>query len=550
LKLRLPSELREQSWTISQQLRKGFIAEVVERIAERLHAHFGSDALIEIPLLEVKWDGNEHVITDFDYARKLGDEFAEEVLSEFDSQNIEHIDRASNTAGKIRVYRSQAHKSAVIISALARQQLHSASIANLTVLEQEWQSLCEQGTDHVVDGVRYICDLDAADAVIESLNIMLIQTAVAVCPLSRWPEPIREITATRLLQSASEHTNDAKGSGLEPQSERSVTRSETKGKQHFADNDVTSSLSEKKLTEHTGERDAEPEESNKLIAATGDTSDTQGDEASQPDRHKITSDDNIPKTEHIERTDKNDVSDNTTLTESNPAEMTDEQYCDDSVAETIIPPHINEQPGQQTTHYAGLVYMLNLVMRIELAEILWCCGIDEGSFLFDLCRQLADDDAEHDPILAAITGIEADCSNYKPVAVSNWAWCEIVQKVHTHLQGLLPRKSHYVYSDEDIELLSKSSCDEEASWQYLVEVIACLLAAAFLDLVRADDAQAIGPYLCQEGWLEVTEDEAIVGLPMESIDIDVRRAALDVNPGYLQWCCLKVQLVFVESAAL
>jgi hypothetical protein len=37
-------------------------------------------------------------------------------------------------------------------------------------------------------------------------------------------------------------------------------------------------------------------------------------------------------------------------------------------------------------------------------------------------------------------------------------------------------------------------------------------------------------------------------MPMEAIDIDLRRAGLDLDPGFLPWLGRKVEFVFEEAA--
>jgi hypothetical protein len=198
----------------------------------------------------------------------------------------------------------------------------------------------------------------------------------------------------------------------------------------------------------------------------------------------------------------------------------------------------------QVTHYAGLVYMLNLIMRIDLPEILWCCGIDERLFLFDLCRELCGPEAEDDPILAAISGIEALRENYKTTAVLGWALCEIVQKVDKRLQRLLTHASQQRSRGEYSDAMSRISSCHEVSWQHLVRTAARMLAAAFLDLVHANESRTIKAYLCLCGLVSAGSEEIDIRLPMETIDIDIRRLALDNNLGYLPWSNRSLRIVF------
>ena len=156
---------------------------------------------------------------------------------------------------------------------------------------------------------------------------------------------------------------------------------------------------------------------------------------------------------------------------------------------------------------------------------------------------------EHDPVLNTISGIEVNKSNYKSVVVPSWTWNEIVQKVHIRLRELIKQPAYYEFSDEDIALLTGTTRNDEISWQNLVEVVAAQSSTAFLDLVNADDKETIHTYINQHGWLKYTDQGTILELPMDSINIDVRLAALDVNPGYLQWSGNTLLLVFSECSS-
>lgn len=538
LKLTLPPALREQSWVIAQQLREGFLSEVVESIAEHLQAKYGEDAIIEIPLLEIQWDGQEVMLTNYDQAKKIGVDIANQLINDFDERCINQVPDIHQDNLKIQVYRDQVHKLVMSITACARKQQIAADMDTLNAFEHNWQELCQQGSRCITTGLKYLCDTGETESVVESLSLSMIQMALSVYPLSQWPSPVKDQVIERLLSimpanmSGSNYTLSSETVNVIDKNESNTTNNNKESDE--------SSLVHNKFQEHSVDTNGKKTQLAEKIKET--------DEGVKRKRHlsDITDDRNSYKDDVTE----NRIPDILTgVEEDKQQRLSDEnskqslKKQEDPVSTSVIN-SLGADHDYISTQYAGLVYMLNLIMKIELPEILWCCGIDEKSFLFDIFKRLIDTSVDSDPLIHILSGVNQDCSNYRGVDVSDWAISEIIHKVHNNLTALVTNHETISLNGTDIENHIDQIITKQNSWLSLVDEVKRLLESAFLDIVRASDLMSIQHFLRQQGMIERIEDSVRIVMQVEQIDIDVRRAALDVNPSQLQWVKISLCLDF------
>jgi hypothetical protein len=187
------------------------------------------------------------------------------------------------------------------------------------------------------------------------------------------------------------------------------------------------------------------------------------------------------------------------------------------------------------TQVAGVWYLARLVLEIELAELLWQVGVREADFLAHV-------------VAAVVGGDDIACRwfggafDHAPEldTIAPWAASEIDGKLsdtYARLEVDLPSS----------ELVRAVGCFAPAIDARTAAVVArCAAALVNVFCARlgvAADVDLVRKYLCVPGRMEL-DDPLRVVMPMERIDIDLRRAGLDLDPGYLPWLERKVVLQF------
>jgi hypothetical protein len=184
------------------------------------------------------------------------------------------------------------------------------------------------------------------------------------------------------------------------------------------------------------------------------------------------------------------------------------------------------------TQWCGLLYLVNLSLRLGLPERLWQIGVGEGAALAAMLGRLGDPDDPAAQVLAPGFPRPPD-----PVpAVADWAWTELSA-------GLLPRPVWGMAEDRvpafDVALRGEEPLSL-ASWGAGVHLAACEHL-----LGRTLSLKAARGRLRRSGQIVLTEQTVTVIQPVEAIDIDLRRAGLDADPGWLPWLGKTLSFRFV-----
>jgi hypothetical protein len=184
------------------------------------------------------------------------------------------------------------------------------------------------------------------------------------------------------------------------------------------------------------------------------------------------------------------------------------------------------------SQWCGLLYLVNLSLRLGLPERLWQIGVEEGAALSAMLGRLGEADDPAVQVLAAGFPRPPD-----PVpAPADWAWHELSA-------GLLPRPVWGMAEDRvpafDAALRGDGPLSL-ASWGAGVHLAACEHL-----LGRTLSLEAARALLRRSGQIVLTDRAVTVIQPVEAIDVALRRAGLDADPGWLPWLGKTLSFRFV-----
>lgn len=194
-------------------------------------------------------------------------------------------------------------------------------------------------------------------------------------------------------------------------------------------------------------------------------------------------------------------------------------------------------PMRVPTRVAGLWYLARLVMQTGLAEQLWAAGVLEGDFLAHVACAVAGPGLVDDPCWRWFGGARDHEPRLDPLP--EWAADELAAGRAASLARLAP----------GVEVLAPLPCLAPAEPRVRDAVSRSAAALCTLFCVRlgvAPDVELVRGYLRFAGILEAGDPLRVIA-PMESIDVDLRRAGLDLDPGFLPWLDRKVVIVFDDD---
>lgn len=220
----------------------------------------------------------------------------------------------------------------------------------------------------------------------------------------------------------------------------------------------------------------------------------------------------------------------------------------------IAPPVAIAAPDrvQETGHFGvhagawcGLLFLVNIAVRLELPERLWRIGADEGAVLAAAMARLAGDPEDPAPRLLSAAFPEPPPA---PGPIAGWARDELAAGLDQAL-ARLPGAG-----GDDAALRARIGAletwyGEGAGFDLAAWCAAVHLAVAEAMIAAPIEPGAVAGRFALAGRIE-TEAEAIrIVLPMAAIDLDIRRAGLDADPGWLPWLGKRLSFVFEGDEA-
>lgn len=192
--------------------------------------------------------------------------------------------------------------------------------------------------------------------------------------------------------------------------------------------------------------------------------------------------------------------------------------------------------------WCGLLYLLNISLRLELPERLWQVGADEGAMLAAVFARLAREDGD---LASGVLSPRFPEPAGPAPGLANWAREELVEGVRASATKLTAATA-------SAEALHARIAAFEG-W-YGGSDVAGWLAACHLAVFEAMTGEPVAPGALAErlgvrGRIEVAPGEIRVVMPVEAIDLEVRRAGLDADPGWLAWLGRRMVFVFDDGAS-
>lgn len=189
------------------------------------------------------------------------------------------------------------------------------------------------------------------------------------------------------------------------------------------------------------------------------------------------------------------------------------------------------------TAWGGVAYLLGPALELELGEHLWCAGLSEP-FIFDAVVRLL--------LPAGLPNVDAAprilsglvVSGDQSVEAADWVAEEIASKTLKSLATAferreLPGDSRVAFATTRAELLARTATPVSS---VVADCAAAVVALFQMRIGREEVGSArLHARLAKSATVRISAEELVVSLSMDSIDIDVRRAGLDFDPGWVPW---------------
>jgi hypothetical protein len=204
------------------------------------------------------------------------------------------------------------------------------------------------------------------------------------------------------------------------------------------------------------------------------------------------------------------------------------------LAEPLAPP---EAGVFLASDWCALLYLLNISSKLELPERLWRVGVDEGAALAAMFARLAGTDTDAATRVLARSFPDVAPA---PAPLPGWARDELVSDTLADLQ--------LRFGDDGLaaRIASLQAWFDSGAWSLAGWGAAIHLAVAERRLATTIEPGAIAAWFARPGTITLTNERIAVVQPLDAIDIDIRKAGLDANPGWLVWLEKRLDFVFAE----
>lgn len=475
---------------LAGRIERELVPRVLEAATREVRARRGDDAILCVKELSVEWTLDSEAVDEAATADALGRELAGAILAGAVEPSLDGDFREPWV-----VFAGRAHMLAAWIVSESRRDTgasHPWPFSPLTVDAVDPRAAIATAT--AVEVAEILARIEpAADVgdLIETLGAPVLAALFDVVPVDRWPRRCRA-SALRVLGGDRE--------SREAREPRHAGDSTSAGAP--ASPDTPNAPTEEDALESTPDRSGDIAANRARGLEAPSPTESIGDEPVEPVRAVQTA---------VE------------------AEL--------AIADEA-PRAISPELGQPT-ELAGLFFLALPVLELGIAESLWCGGADERAALFGVAAVLAGPHSD-DPAIAAFSGVDSSATRSLPA----WATDEIVAKSKVELASALARRLDWHLEPEELEqFLAGAAGTLAGGGPDLCRELAAVLTVFFNSRRGAPTDAPLSDALVASGRLVAT-GETLEVIIDGAVDIDLRRAGLDFNPGYIPWLEKSVAITY------
>lgn len=527
LALKLPGGLRLQASALERSTREDFIPAMLRAMERKLAAHYGEHAVIRVRRLDLKLRISAAELASPALVETVAGDFAEHLRSQAVVPGAR--DFAFPSEAPLVVYADPAHYAAVRLVAAAQRS--PGPDGEKEALDRVWSDLRALPRATLARAVVRLFEAGRLSPVLAALP----PAAARAVPRdlgSELPKPVLRAIKYDLAMLDEVQPARAQSGQAEPQVDAAA-------KKLVSDGQDTEPEPRTKLpgSESPGER--LPTKPEPVVLDPAPISATI-DDASAPENPEP-----VPQPVSAGQQTGNQSRSLMTGTISEPQLAPIEAVSALAPISEPKPSQPPTEPLRFASNWCGLVYLLRIALLCELPERLWQIGVDEGAALAQALGLVAD---EPDPVWLILSERFPDPP--KPLShVPAWALDELRDGALAAGVALLGDETALTELDAAIAawLARLDAPNEDA----LCAWIAAFLLAMFGLLSEINFAGgAVTSQFARPGHMLVDGDEISVVQPLAQIDIVVRRAGLDADPGWLAWRQVTLRLAFDGEEAL
>lgn len=523
------------------QLEQRFAVALLDACEREVHRQLGPEVLVFVRSVRQRSTLRLDQL-DAQTAERLGERLAHDLIA---SVRTGHPPRPSDAA--VMFTDRPRYRAAYLRARSSADALQAAAWYFARLREREpLLDAAHEGPDSVRRLLRALVELDALEALVAHAPAAVRATLVGVVAPSEWPVTARSRERIELWLNRSTASTIA----LDPnEAERAaapdvLVSSHEQGRSPSDDPPPYPSAPEQVPSE--GEREAGP--ASELRS---------GELASQrSNNRKLAQAATLaPAAAPADRLD-NRVGDPAAPPHAPEPSPTEPAATDRSALPSMVAvPQASPRPSPGcATAWAGLFYLAARILELELGSHLWEAGVHEGPIIAALARHLAGVEVGDDPAPRVLGfGFSPVELSLEPIA--DWATVEIIDKLERSLAASLARR-RLVAEPSPLRQAAEHLDGGERQWLstlapdhrtagVLAAAGAALRTRMAAALEQPDDLAAVRPHLRVPGRIELAPGGAIeVHLAMGNVDLALRRAGLDFDPGWLPWLDAKLGFVF------
>jgi hypothetical protein len=523
LRLVAPGLLEPSAPALQREAGEVFVPAVLRAMERRLARVYGARAIIRIRRLSIRCTLRPSELAAGDHAAQLGEELAAQIAA-----TVPHPrgGTAAPSSAIAEIYRDRAHFTAVALTAAAERREGPDGVREEFAVV--WRKVAQAAPAELVRILRrcqaagtlahVLARLDMPMlaaleplAAVERAPAIMVAVRAAIAAKRRYPAVARRAaSATRPGMPEVAHESPREGDAREPA--------------------IPSPAREDDIA-----TDSEP---------PVDTVRPEGPTVRQPPTPAPASDhpDELPRPEATPALRKDAPIDAARDMLAHPPLV--ERMPSVPVADPDEPdPALPDASASYRSDWGRLLFLLNIAMRLELPERLWQVGADEGAALAAAFALLTgDEDCAPRLLHAAFPDAPP-----QPGEVPQWARDELAEGVRAAAPRLLGPDADLAALDERVALF-------EAQLSPGGYALAAWCAAIHLAFAEAMIGESLAPGALRERFAcgcRIALDRETIGifLPIDSIDLGLRRAGLEADPGLLPWLGKRIVFEFEGGEA-